>query len=175
MNNPLLFDKDVNVEDTFDCTLGDDMSTKVSYSRTSRTVRSTGGAFTEAVNTTTYTTRISIHNKHQFPIANLIVRDVIPTSDDKRAKVILRKPEGLADAKDGQLVDLKKDGLKVSWESLAEGKGGEKEGRFEWKWKVDSGAKVALEAEWEVKAPADIAWAETSTLFGANQVNQVGI
>jgi hypothetical protein len=82
-------------------------------------------------------------------------------SDDKRAKVILRKPEGLADAKDGQVVDLKDDGLKVSWEKMADGKGGEKEGKFEWRWKVDGGAKVMLEAKWEVKAPADVNWAET--------------
>jgi len=32
-----------------------------------------------------------------------------------------------------------------------DGKGGEKEGKFEWKWEVGSGAKVNLEAEWEIK------------------------
>jgi hypothetical protein len=86
---------------------------------------------------------------------------VVPTCEDKRVKVILRKPEGLADAKDGEAVDLKKDGLKVGWEKLVDGKGGEKEGRFEWSWKVDAGSQVKLEAEWEVKAPADIKWVES--------------
>ncbi|TFK61460.1 hypothetical protein BDN72DRAFT_965157 [Pluteus cervinus] len=156
---------DVNTGDTFSCTLGDDTSTKVTYSRTSKTVKSGGGSFVEAVNTTTYTTRITIHNKHQFPIEHLLVRDVIPTSDDKRVKVILRRPEGLAGAKDGELVDVgasgtSNAGLKVGWEKLTDGKGGEKEGKFEWKWNVDSGAKVKLEAEWEVKAPADITTTE---------------
>jgi hypothetical protein len=81
--------------------------------------------------------------------------------DSKRAKVVLRKPEGLADAKAGQVVELKKElGLKVMWEKMVDGKGGEKEGKFEWRWKVDSGAKVTLEAEWEVKAPADVQWVE---------------
>lgn len=73
----------------------------------------------------------------------------------------MRRPEGLAGAKDGESVDLGASaasdaGLEVGWEKLTDGKGGEKEGMFEWKWNVDSGAKVKLEAEWEVKAPADI-------------------
>jgi hypothetical protein len=148
--------------DTFDCTLGADSAAKVTYTRSSRTVRAAGGAFSEVTNTTTYTTKISVQNKHQFAMSDLLVRDVIPMCDDKRAKVILRKPAGLADAKDGQMVDLKKDGLKVSWEKVVDGKGGEKEGKFEWRWKVDGGAKVTLEAEWEVKAPADIQWVETA-------------
>lgn len=53
------------------------------------------------------------------------------------------------------------DGLRVGWEKVVDGKGGEKEGRFEWRWKVDTGAKVNLHAEWEVKAPGEIAWVET--------------
>lgn len=73
------------------------------------------------------------------------------------------------DAKDGEFVTVKDDddedkkstGLKVGWEKLVDGKGGEKEGRFEWKWKVDAGKKVSLEAQWEVKATADVNWVET--------------
>lgn len=92
---------------------------------------------------------------------DLVVRDVVPTVEDKdkRASIILRKPKGLADAKDGQKVDLN-DGLCVQWEPLVDGKGGEKEGRFMWKWKIGSGAKVNLEAEWEVKVPGEDAWVE---------------
>lgn len=100
---------------------------------------------------------------------------MIPTSDDKRVKVILRRPEGLAGAKDGEVVDLSGSaasnaGLKVGWETLVDGKGGEKEGKFEWKWNVDSGAKVTLEAEWDVKAPADITTTEvvSYTVKGKN-------
>lgn len=66
-------------------------------------------------------------------------------------RVILRKPEGLADAKDGEEIDLK-DGLKVSWEKS----GGEKTGKFEWKGKVESNAKVSMESRWEVKSPANL-------------------
>lgn len=78
---------------------------------------------------------------------------------------MLRKPLALADAKDGQVVDLENDSLKVGWEKLVDGKGGEKDGKFEWKWKVGNGAKVNLEAEWEVKAPGDVPWVEASPLF----------
>lgn len=61
-----------------------------------------------------------------------------------------------------------KDGLNVRWSSLVDGKGGEKEGRFEFMWKVDAGASVTVQSEWEVKAPADIDWHESSPilLFG---------
>ena len=156
----MYFNQDINTGDNFECTLGDDTSTKVTYARSSKTVKSNGGAFSEVFNTTTYTTKVSIHNKHQFAITDLIVRDVIPTCEDKRAKIILRKPVGLADAKDGESIDLKNDGLRIGWENLVDGKGGEKEGKFEWKWKVGSGAKVNLEAEWEIKVPGEFPWVE---------------
>jgi hypothetical protein len=145
----------------FDCTLGTDSATKVTYSRSARTVKSASGSFAEVTNTSTYISKITIHNKHAFAISDLVIRDVIPMSDDKRVKVILRKPEGLCDAKDGEVVDMKRDGLKVNWEKVVDGKGGEKEGKFEWRWKVDPGAQVKLEAEWEVKAPADTTWVES--------------
>jgi hypothetical protein len=132
------------------------------YWRSSRTVKSAAGTFAEVTNTTTYTTKITIHNKHAFAISDLVVREVVPMSDDRRVKVILRKPEGLADAKDGDVVmDLKKDGLRMNWEKTVDGKGGEKEGMFAWTWQVESGAQIKLEAEWEVKAPADINWVES--------------
>ncbi|KAF9525788.1 hypothetical protein CPB83DRAFT_858888 [Crepidotus variabilis] len=155
---------DVNTGDNFECTLGDDPSTKITYVRTHKTAKSTGGAYSEVTNTTTYTTKISVHNKHQFDIADLTVRDVIPTCEDKRAKIVLKKPVELADTKDGEMADLKNDGLKVGWESLVDGKGGEKEGKYEWKWKVGKGAKIHLESEWEVKVPGEVAWVEAYTL-----------
>ncbi|KAF8963135.1 hypothetical protein BDZ97DRAFT_1821922 [Flammula alnicola] len=149
---------DINPGDNFECVLGNDMSTKVTYTRSSKTVKSDGGAFSEDTNTTTYTTKISVHNKHPFAITDLLVRDCVPVSEDKRFKVILRKPFGLADAKDGKTVDLQNDGLQVGWEKLVDGKGREKEGKFEWKWKVGSGATVNLEAQYDVKVPKDVSW-----------------
>ncbi|KAJ7149928.1 hypothetical protein C8R46DRAFT_1008752 [Mycena filopes] len=156
---------EINTGDTFTCTLGDDVATKVTYARSSNTVTAQGGSFTEVLNTTTYNTKITIHNKHPFVLADLVVRDIIPTCDDKRAKVLLRKPAGLADAKAGEVVKLVPAGLKVLWGKTTDGRSGEKDGRFEWAWSVDAGAKVVLEAEWELKAPADVAWVESVPVF----------
>ncbi|KAJ7035289.1 hypothetical protein C8F04DRAFT_1098768 [Mycena alexandri] len=156
---------EINTGDTFTCTLGDDVATKVTYARSSNTVTAQGGSFTEVFNTTTYNTKITIHNKHPFALTDLVVRDIIPTCDDKRAKVLLRKPAGLADAKDGEVVKLASPGLKVMWGKTSDGRSGEKDGRFEWAWSVDGGAKVVLEAEWELKAPADVAWVESVPVF----------
>jgi hypothetical protein len=155
--------------DNFECTLGDDPATKIIYSRTSRVSKIEGGAFVEVMHTTTYTTKITIHNKHAFTLSDLVIREAIPTCDDKRAKVVLRKPEGLANAKDGQEVELEKgeSAVKVMWEKLVDGKGGEKDGKFEWKGTVKAKDKLVLEAQWDVKGPADIYWVEqTGGLFG---------
>jgi len=143
---------------------------KISSVRKISASLNSGGTFAEVSNTTIYTNTTTIHNKHRFPLSEIIIRDVIPISQDKRVKVHLRKPDGLVDAKDGQVVDLKKlkEGLKVRWSSLVDGKGGEKEGRFEFMWKVNAGASVTVQSEWEVKAPADVDWHESSptSLFG---------
>jgi hypothetical protein len=157
----LTLPQEINTNDTFTCTLGDDIATKVTYARSSKTVTSQGGSFQEVFNTTTYNTKITIHNKHPFALTDLVVRDIIPTCDDKRAKVLLRKPEGLADAKDGEVVKLAPPGLKVMWGKTWDGRAAEKDGRFEWAWSVDGGAKAVLEAEWELKAPTDVAWVES--------------
>ncbi|KAG6872729.1 hypothetical protein C0995_007132 [Termitomyces sp. Mi166 len=149
---------DVSTGENFGCTLGDDAAMKVTYSRTARTVKSEAGSFSEAQNTTTYTTVITIENKHGFALSDVVVRDVVPTVDDKRAKVILRKPEGLADSKDGEEIVVGKGGQqvgKVAWEKQVDRKGGEKEGKFAWKASVKAKETVMLESQWELKAPAD--------------------
>ncbi|PBK67849.1 hypothetical protein ARMSODRAFT_937831 [Armillaria solidipes] len=160
---------DIVTGDTFDCTLGDDATAKVTYARTFKTTRSSGGAFAETINTTTYTTKITVHNKHAFAIEDLAVKDVIPMCDDNRVKVVLRKPEVLASAKEGEILDVGTQGLKVRWEAMVDGKGGEKEGKFEWKWRVDAGAQATMETQWEVKGPSDITLVETSTSGGFTQ------
>jgi hypothetical protein len=83
---------------------------------------------------------------------------------DKRIKVILRKPAGLADTKDGEWDLLKDEGFKVGWGKVVGGKG-EQEGKFDWLWKVDGGKRVCSKLEFEVKAPADVHWMLPKTLF----------
>ncbi|KAK0472056.1 hypothetical protein IW261DRAFT_1343884 [Armillaria novae-zelandiae] len=160
---------DIVTGDTFDCTLGDDATAKVTYARTFKTARSSGGAFVETINTTTYTTKITVHNKHAFAIEDLAVKDVIPMCDDNRVKVVLRKPDVLASAKEGEVPDVGTQGLKVRWEATVDGKGGEKEGKFEWKWRVDAGAQATMETQWEVKGASDLTLVETSASAGFGQ------
>lgn len=154
--------QDINPSDTFDCTLGTDTATTVAYSRSLRTIRNSAGAFAEVNNTTTCTNTIKIHNKHRFALPEITIRDVIPMSEDKRVKVLLRQPDGLSNAKDGESVDLSKvkEGLKVKWSPSSDSKGGEKEGRYEFFFGMDAGAKFSLKSQWEVTAPADLTWHE---------------
>ncbi|KAF8071517.1 hypothetical protein FPV67DRAFT_1606272 [Lyophyllum atratum] len=156
---------DVSTGDTFECTLGDDPATQITYTRTSRVLKPEAhGPFAEAKHTTSYLTKITLHNKHAFPLPEVLVREALPTCDDKRARVLLRKPEGLADAKDGEMVTVGKkegkedggdggEGVRVAWEKVVEGK-------FEWRAGVRAGGQVVLEAQWEVKAEADTYWVE---------------
>ncbi|KAH0585650.1 hypothetical protein H2248_008872 [Termitomyces sp. 'cryptogamus'] len=151
---------DVNAGENFKCTLGSDVAMKVTYTRTAHTVKSQAGHFTEARNTTTYTSVITIYNKHDFALSDVVVRDAVPMVDDKRAKVILRKPEGLADTKDGEEATVYRADQevgKVAWEKPVDGKEEEEEGKGKFTWKVNIEAKneITLESQWDLKAPAD--------------------
>src|SRR5258708_2351463 len=51
--------------------------------------------------------RSKVQNKHPFPIDNLIIRNALPVTQDKRVRVVLRKPKELIEAKEGVLVQVK--------------------------------------------------------------------
>ena len=42
------------------------------------------------------------------------------------------------------------------------GKGGEKDGMYEWVCGIAAGQKVQLEARWDVKAPESVRWEEST-------------
>ncbi|KDQ59010.1 hypothetical protein JAAARDRAFT_128083 [Jaapia argillacea MUCL 33604] len=155
--------QDVNTGDTFECPLGADSSLRISHARIPRTVRDSASAFAEQFKSTTYTVTTTIRNKHRFAISELIVRDVIPLVDDKRVKVILRKPQGLAEAKGDQEVTVKdKDKeVKIRWSKVVDKKGGAKEGKYEWLCELDANGEINLVTEYEVKSPADLNWIES--------------
>lgn len=150
--------QDINPGDNFVCLLGNDPATNVVYTRSSKTVRVDGGAFAEDHNITTYTQKVSIYNKHSFDINDLLVYDGVPTCQDNRVKVILRKPEGLAEAKNGVTLDIGAKGLKVQWADSVEGKGGREDGNLRWAWTVAGGETVTMLTEYEVKVPRGINW-----------------
>ena len=111
-----------------------------------------------------------MHNRHAFALERLIVRDVIPVSvEEDRVRVILRRPEILAEANEGEDCVVAQsdggvgvDGLKVRWRKVQGDEGGKKEGMFEWVGAVGAGKEITIETEWDVRAPADVNWVETS-------------
>ena len=94
---------------------------------------------------------------HKFDIAKLVIRDAIPLgSEDNKLSVVLHKPKGLVESKDGQnvAINLNADGnadtkatAKVRWQKVVEGKGGEKDGLFEWVCAVPAGERVGVDAQ----------------------------
>lgn len=141
-----------------------------------------GGSFSEKTRIVYYTTTATIKNRHRFALLRVVVRDSIPLSgrpnafadednDDAsgvdKLRVILRKPLGLADAKDDEKVKVEASGAEevvVRWmKKDGDGKGGEKHGKFEWLAKVDSGATVELKLEYEIKGGAETKWALRTT------------
>ena len=150
---------------TFDCVLGVDTALRVAYTSRSCTEYEPPRNFSERTKTTTRTVTSTLTNNHAFDIIGLVVRDAIPIGDkNANVQVVLRKPEGLLQSKDGEDVSVKMAGegvdAKVRWTKVEDGKGGEKDGIYEWVCNIAAGKKVELEAEWEVKAPANLRWTE---------------
>jgi hypothetical protein len=138
------------------------------YTRNTKKTKASTHAYAEQYAITTYTARVSISNAHAFALDNIVVRDAIPVSEeDQGARVILNRPTVLVEANDGE--DKEVDSVegskgKVRWTKRESdtGKGGLKQGMFEWACKLDAGEKITFEAEWIVKAPTDLQWIESS-------------
>lgn len=153
--------------------MGVDSSVRVSYERTSEIKYEAARAFGEiGKEVTTYNARTTIHNKHPFAITRLILRDALPLveEDDKTFKVTLKQPDGLLDATGDEQVAIKEDNggkfkdsklkRKVKWGNVVNGKGGEKDGKYEWLAPLEAGQEVTLVAEWEVKSARGAKWYE---------------
>ncbi len=83
--------------------LGIDTSLKVLYQTTSRTEHQPERSFAEPSKTTMDTVTTTITNGHTFNIIGLVVRDTIPLGHNNvNIKVALRRPDGLAQVKDGE-------------------------------------------------------------------------
>jgi len=177
---------DVAPGDHFSCTLGADPATRIRYARTAK--RADDGAarersaFSEQWAATTYRSRTTVTNRHPFALRALVLRDGVPVSEDeRRVSVVLRRPEGLAELEQGEELKVgvehsaregKGEGegecragagsekRTVRWSKVVDGKGGKKEGLFEWVVEVGAGEEVTIETEWDVKAPVSLKWVE---------------
>ena len=177
---------DVAPGDVFSCTLGADPATRIRYARTwKRADDDTAGgaagrersAFSEQWAAAMYRSRTTVTNRHPFALLELVVRDGVPVcEDEKRVSVVLRHPAGLAeleqgkelqvgakeDEGDGESEGKKQKKQKVRWCKVVDGKGGRKEGLFEWVVEVGAGEKLTIETEWDVKAPVSLKWIEST-------------
>ena len=142
-------------------------------------------AFAEQWAATTYRSCVTVTNRHPFALRELVVRDGLPVSDDeRRVSVVLRVPDVLADldqGEEGAAVNAKKEEEEgqeeegrgeskskskskeqiVRWSDVVDGKGGKKEGLFEWVVGVEAGEELTIETEWDVKAPVSLRWVES--------------
>ncbi|KAI0695487.1 hypothetical protein C8T65DRAFT_584266 [Cerioporus squamosus] len=164
----------ISVNESLDCVFGIDTALRVTYSQKSHTEHEPGRSFAEPTKTTTRTITTTATNGHVFDIETLVVRDAIPLgNEDANIKVMLRKPDGLAQAKDGEEVTVSLEGevkkARARWSKVENGKGGEKDGVYEWVCTVPAGKKVTLEAEWTVKAPSNVKWEERVKKDGAQK------
>ncbi|KAF8266027.1 hypothetical protein EI94DRAFT_1587080 [Lactarius quietus] len=176
--------RDVAPGDTFHCTLGADPATRIRYSRTSRRADVSANAtraFSEQWASTEYASRTTITNSHPFALRAFVLRDAVPISEDgERVNVVLRRPAGLADLEQGDELEVGAEGEEegeeeeggvksecgkarrtVRWCKLVDGKGGRKEGLFEWVIDVGAGEEVTIETKWDVKAPVSLKWIES--------------
>ena len=80
---------------------------------------------------------------------------------------MIKHPEGLGEAPPDTIVDLPKlsksdtCSVKVRWGR----NGGEREGKYVWLVDLGAGEEVKLEAEYEVRSPADFRWQLEETYF----------
>ncbi|OSC98498.1 hypothetical protein PYCCODRAFT_1417614 [Trametes coccinea BRFM310] len=162
----------ISVNESFECVLGVDTSIKVSYRQDEKTEHEPRRNFAEPQKTTTRTMVTTVINRHNHDIPELIVRESVPLgSEADKVNVILRKPAGLASAKDGHVEtdDGETVNAKVRWTEVTDGNGGEKDGLFEWIHAIPAGKKISFEAQWDVKSPSNVRWTEQTVFFKAPQ------
>jgi uncharacterized protein (TIGR02231 family) len=173
---------DVAPGDEFSCTLGTDPGTRIYYECTTKSADDADAtrersASSEKWAATTYRTCTTVTNRHPFALRELVVRDSVPVSEDeKRTCVVLRYPAGLAELdQKGELRVSVEDSEQedkgekqntqtrtrtVRWCKVVDGKGGKKEGLFEWVVEVEAGEELTIETEWDVKTPVSLGWFE---------------
>jgi hypothetical protein len=128
---------------------------RITFARTQQATKLEGGQYADQTRISPFTILITVRNAHRFAIPSLLVKDGMPVvGDDKRIRVVLRKPAGLADAKEEVQVEVQgQNSVKVKWP-----KDGRKEGLVEWEAMLDAGAEIKLESEYEVRGPAEAQW-----------------
>lgn len=151
-------------QESFDCALGIDPALRVTYERVLASQQDTPKSlFAEQKKVTTHAVRTFIINNHSYNIKDIAVRDALPIASPAAVKVILKKPQLLAELQGTDELDVDM-GIKVRWYPKEEGGTGEADGKYEWLVSVDSGKGCTLETEWEVQMSTANIWDEVADL-----------
>lgn len=174
---------EVGTKDTFRCTLGIDTAIKVTHCIASTTSVSPETQLVERFKTVTHTSTTTIRNRRNDGEAiDVVERTSLPVVRTKRGglidsecveariKVLLKEPLGLAESETGDPIELDRpDGFCVQW-GTGDGIMGplsgnivdKDKGKFMWVGKLGPGQEVSLESVWDVRAPVDVSWCEST-------------
>jgi hypothetical protein len=102
-----------------------------------------------------HTVTVKVTNKKPAAIELLTLRDMLPSAQDDRIKVVLKSPTELTDVKTTKSVKVKEN-VMMRWRRLEDGSSGEKLGWFEWLCSdINGNGTVEVQFTCEVTAPAD--------------------
>jgi hypothetical protein len=111
----------VDIGNKFECSLGTDPNIHVTYSSQCSSPKDEGGGFSEAFKSTDVLVKLSSQNNHRYKIEELYIQNGIHVPSGKRSRVLLQKPEGLAEAEADEKVEVSK-GVLVRWKDGESGK-----------------------------------------------------
>jgi hypothetical protein len=137
--------------------LGKDYSVGVTFNQKSKKLETPTSLFAVNQEKILYTITCVVKNKRDYPIKGLLVRDVVPVSDNSTIKVALLKPSGLAETEEGKYIKVE-DGVQIRWCEAVGNRGGMKEGRVQWAVDLEARASKTLTLEWEVHHPPGQRW-----------------
>ncbi|EJT99103.1 hypothetical protein DACRYDRAFT_24162 [Dacryopinax primogenitus] len=169
----------VSPQDTFACSVGVDPSVRITYPPQSKKARKQGtGNFLSSSkqDITLFTQHISIKTTRTSEV-KLLVRDLVPVSEDQKFKISVLEPKGLGDAKAGEEIKLEQyvfcywarkdwetnDKSTVNASSLSKAvhkssQNDAPDGQVEWVLKLAPGTSKDLTVSWEIAAPQGEKW-----------------
>jgi len=169
----------VSPQDNFSCSVGVDPSVRITYPPVSKKARTQAtGSFLNSSkqDVTLFTQRISLKNTRQSDV-KLLVRDLVPVSEEQKFRIALLEPKGLGEAKTGEEVKLSADALcywaRKDWDTSDKStigpNGASKtlhkssqndvpDGQIEWVVALGPGKSRELTLSWEMTAPQGEKW-----------------
>ncbi|KZT61867.1 hypothetical protein CALCODRAFT_463674 [Calocera cornea HHB12733] len=166
-------------QDIFSCSVGVDPSIRITYPPVSKKTRiqPAGGFLSSSkLDATLFTQRISLKNARQSDV-KLLVRDLVPVSEEQKFKVVVIEPSNLDSAKAGEEVKVspevfcywaRKDWHVTDKGTVSAGSLSKKlykssqsdvpDGQVEWVVSLGPGKDIEFTLSWEVTAPQGEQW-----------------